>query len=95
MNHERIRSVDLSKLSVEEADRLSVQIGEKIKLICEKSIEEANRLLSIYGMKAQMQIVIEELTKIEVPASTAKPTQVEAKPAKKPRKPRSKKADNL
>lgn len=55
----RERKIDISKLPSEEVDLISKQIGEKIKEICDKACEEANKILAIYGMKSKMQIVID------------------------------------
>ena len=76
MSQERVRSVDVSRLTPEDADRLSVQIGEKVRQICDQAVENANRLLNIYGMEAKMQFAvgkIGELTeKAEEPSKTRK-----------------------
>ena len=56
---QRERKLDINKLSPEQVDVVSKQIGEKIKQICDKASEEANRLLNVYGMQAKMQIFIE------------------------------------
>ena len=55
----RVRKVDLNQMNVEQAEAISEQIGIKIREICDKAIEDANKLLSIYGLSAKMQIVIE------------------------------------
>lgn len=57
---ERKRSFDISKLTPEDADALSTQIGQRVTEICDKAVAEANRLLNIYGMEAKMQIAIGE-----------------------------------
>jgi hypothetical protein len=59
MELKRERKLDINKLSPEQVDVVSKQIGEKIKQICDKAAEEANTLLNVYGMKAKMQIFIE------------------------------------
>jgi hypothetical protein len=59
---ERKRQIDPEKLSDEQIQQLSDQIGGKLREICDKACEEANRILSVYNMKARMQI---ELTSKE------------------------------
>ena len=59
MELKRERKLDISKLPAEQVDVISKQIGEKIRQICDKAVEEANTLLNVYGMKAKMQIVVE------------------------------------
>lgn len=61
MKH-RERHIDVSNLSIEEADQLSGQIGGKVREMVDETVEKVNRLLGIYGLKAKMQIVIEENT---------------------------------
>lgn len=67
---------DIDKLTPDEAERLGSQIGETIRQITDKAVEDANRLLSVYGLEAKMQIIIGkigELTKPEKPTKTRKP----------------------
>jgi hypothetical protein len=59
---ERKRQIDPEKLSDEQIQQLSDQIGGKLREICDKACEEANRILSVYNMQARMQI---ELTSKE------------------------------
>jgi hypothetical protein len=61
---DRKREIDVQKLTPEQADELSTQIGEKIRLICDKAVLDANRILNIYGMEAKMQIAISEIAKM-------------------------------
>lgn len=58
MANPRKRSIDISNLSLEQADSLAQQVGPKVREICDEAIEKANKILNIYGMKAQMQIAI-------------------------------------
>lgn len=83
---ERERKMNLEKLSPEQADQVSAQLGEKIKEINDKAIAEINRFLNIYGMEAKTQIVVGKLGEFE--AKTAKK-------ASKPKKTRKKKQANL
>lgn len=61
--HERVRKVDVSKMNPEEVDRLSVQIGAKVREICDEAARKANAILAIYGMKAKIAIAFNELPK--------------------------------
>lgn len=88
----RERKVDVNKLSVEQADTIAVQIGEKIKQITERAVAEANSFLKIYGVSCQMQIVIESAEHSEPTPSVPNPIE---KSAQEPRKTRAKKTKNL
>jgi hypothetical protein len=56
---DRKRSFDISKLSAEDADNISKQIGDRVRQICDEAVEKANKILNVYGMNAKMQILIE------------------------------------
>ena len=86
---ERERKVDVSKLTPEQLSALEAQIGGKMREICDKACEEANRILAVYGMKAKMQFLVhdQELTKEDV-QKQLKPT---AQGEPKKRRGRSKK----
>ena len=84
MSHDRVRRVDVSNFSIEEADLLSKQIGEKIRQITESAVANANRLLHIYGLEAQMQIVIGEMGKL----TKEKPVKSKVSRQRKPREPK-------
>lgn len=58
---DRKRSFDTNKLNKDEAEQLSTDIGVKVRQICDEACEKANKILNIYGMKAQMQIAINEI----------------------------------
>ena len=58
---DRVRHVDVEKLSSEQAEILSAQIGEKLREIVDKACGDANRIVNIYGMKCKMQFVLEPL----------------------------------
>lgn len=77
----RKRSFNINSLQAEEAERLSAEIGARVRAICEQACDEANKILNIYSMKAQMQIVIE-------PAEQETPKVSEEKPKKKRGRPR-------
>lgn len=61
---ERERKIDLSNKTPEEVDAITVQLGEKVRQICDEAVEKANRLLNVYGMSAMMQIVVDHSDKI-------------------------------
>lgn len=82
----RKRSFDINKLSPEAADQLSNDIGAKVRQFCDEACEKANKILNVYGMKAQMQIVIKGIEE----DMSKEPKQ---EPKKKPGRP--KKAANL
>lgn len=79
--HSRKRSFDINKLSPEDADRLSNEIGAKVREICDAACTEANKILNIYGMKALMEIAI-------APLEDANPKLTQEQPKKKRGRPR-------
>lgn len=54
------KKIDISKMTPLEADALSVEVGNKIREICDKAVKEANQILNIYSMQAKMAIVVEQ-----------------------------------
>jgi hypothetical protein len=70
---QRERKIDISKMTQAEVAVLEQQLGGRIREICDKACEDANRLLNVYGMAAKMQIVIDspELKKTPVDAIAA------------------------
>ena len=51
-NHKRRkRKVDVSKLTVEQADALSEQIGQEVAKIMDEANKTCNKLLNIYGLQ--------------------------------------------
>lgn len=79
----RERKLNVEQLTPEQADQLSVQIGEKVREIEDKAIADTNRILNIYGMEAKMAIKIGKIGEFD------------KKAPKKSRKPRKKKEANL
>lgn len=77
----RKRSFDINKLAAEEADRLSDEIGSKVRLICDEACEKANKILNIYGMNAKMQIVVEGI-KQEAEKAPEQPKKKRGRPRK-------------
>ena len=57
----RKRNVDVSKLSEDQIDQLSEQIGEKVRMMIDDTCNKINDMLKIYGVQAKMQIVIQAL----------------------------------
>ena len=53
--------IDLEQLTIEEADQLSLQLGEKLRKIVDNSCNKANKLVNKYGMRTRMQFVLEKL----------------------------------
>jgi hypothetical protein len=62
---ERVRKVDVNKLGTEQADLLSQQIGEKVVQIQKDALEKMNRILSIYGMQAELSVKIGKIEEQE------------------------------
>jgi hypothetical protein len=56
----RTRKVDVETLSEEQLNNLMAQIGNKLVRMVDKTVEEANKMLAIYGMKSKMQLVLEQ-----------------------------------
>ena len=56
----RTRKVDVENLSEEQLNNLMAQIGNKLVRMVDKTVEEANKMLAIYGMKSKMQLVLEQ-----------------------------------
>jgi hypothetical protein len=56
----RVRKVDVDKLNEEDLAKLQQAISEKIIKIINKANEDANKILSIYGMETQMIMEIKE-----------------------------------
>lgn len=67
----RERKVDVEQLTADQADNLSVLLGEKVKEINDKAVSEVNRILNIYGLEAKMLIKIGKIGGFE-PKKTRK-----------------------
>lgn len=64
---ERKRFIDINSLAEDQIADIEAQLGSKTREICDKACEEANKYLNVYGMQAQMQIVIQPIgTKKEI-----------------------------
>lgn len=81
---DRERKLDVNKLSPEQVENLSVQIGDKVRSICDETTDKLNMLLKIYGLSAKIAIVFNDLDGNEVSRYT-----------KKTRKKRKTKRNNL
>jgi hypothetical protein len=57
--NERKRFVDVNTLNEEQRTLLEAQIGEKVAKIVDESVEKANKILAVYGLKSKMQLLIE------------------------------------
>jgi hypothetical protein len=57
--NERKRFVDVNTLNDEQRALLEAQIGEKVAKIVDESVEKANKILPVYGLKSKMQLLIE------------------------------------
>ena len=58
---ERIRKVDVKKLSEADLKNIEDGISKKMKEITDRAITEANRYLNIYGYQAVMAIEFKPL----------------------------------
>ncbi|OQW46494.1 MAG: hypothetical protein A4S09_16385 [Proteobacteria bacterium SG_bin7] len=62
---ERVRKVDVNKLTPERADELSKQIGDKVVQIQTEALEKINKVLKVYGMKASLSVQIAKIEENE------------------------------
>lgn len=60
---ERERKVDVNKLTVEQADQLSMQIGKEISKIMDEANTNCNKLLGIYGLQTKISYEIVKIDK--------------------------------
>lgn len=58
---ERERKVDVDKMSTDEINVLSIQIGNKMREICEEAASRANAILNIYGANCKIAIAFDKL----------------------------------
>lgn len=58
---DRERKVDISKMSIEQAEALSAQIGKEIAKIMDEANTKCNALLNIYGMQTEIGYKIVKL----------------------------------
>jgi len=55
---ERKRTVDVEKLSAQDADRIGLELGKKAGEMLAKVEEDLNKLFSIYGQQIQVCVKI-------------------------------------
>ena len=58
---DRPRKLDISKMSVEQADAISAQIGKEIARLMDECNSKCNEMLNIYGMQTQINYQIVQL----------------------------------
>jgi len=75
---DRERKIDVNALSQEQVDQLSLQIGDKVREICDEAAGRVNALLGIYGMSAKIAIQFDKL-----PEKMKKKTKAPAKRGRK------------
>lgn len=78
---DRERKIDVNSMSQEAVDDLGVQIGDKMREICEEAAAKANSILRIYGMNAKIAIAFDEL-----PEAMAKSLKLQDKKEQAPSK---------
>jgi hypothetical protein len=79
---QRERKLDINKLSKEEFDALNTQLGGIVREICDKAVADANKYLNVYGLNAQMQIVIAAPDAKKVPVAQEEPKKKRGRPRK-------------
>lgn len=77
---DRERKLDISKMSAEQVDNLSEQIGEKVRQICDEAAVKVNAILNIYGASAKIAIAFEGL-----PEKKTKKPKASTKKGRKPK----------
>ncbi len=77
----RERKVDVNTLPPDQVDQLGIQIGDKVRGICDEAALKVNALLKIYGMSAKIAIAFETVP--EAMEKTLNP------PKKRGRKPKN------
>ena len=50
-NNDRIRGVDINKMSEEEFQQVMDKLGKKVSEKIKSAFEESNKLLNVYGLK--------------------------------------------
>lgn len=80
----RERKVDISKMTLEQADMLSKQIGEEMAKIMDEANRKCNEMLNIYGLQTQIHYQIVPLQPKE--AQVVEITKEKKKRGRKPKK---------
>jgi hypothetical protein len=60
MKNQRVRTIDVEKLSEEQFNAIQDKLVEKLNPIVAKAIQEANRFLEPYGLSAKMAFEVSE-----------------------------------
>ena len=82
---DRERKVDVSKMTNEQIDVLKVQLGDKVREICDEAAAKVNAILGIYGgQPVKIGIVFDDLA-----------DKKEKKPKAAPKKAKKSKQANL
>lgn len=68
---ERVRKVDVNKMSIEQAANLSKMIGAEIARLMDECNSKCNEMLNIYGMQTQIHYQIVQVA--EKTQETPKP----------------------
>lgn len=76
-NHKlRKRKVDVSKLNMEQVEKLQEEIGKELSKIFDEAGQKANKLLNIYGLEIkigyEMKEMPEKIKKKRKPKTEAK-----------------------
>lgn len=56
---DRVRSINADSLTEEQLESVIAQVSDKIVALVDGVCEKSNRLLSIYGLEAKMEIRIQ------------------------------------
>jgi frataxin-like iron-binding protein CyaY len=56
----KVTQEQLEKMSEEQLQKIEEKLGSKLREMVDRTCEEANKLLEIYGLQTKMQIVIEK-----------------------------------
>lgn len=80
----RERKVDMSKMTIEQADRLSEMIGQELAKIMDEANRKCNEMLNIYGLQTQIHYQIVQIE--EKKAEVVEITKEKKKRGRKPKK---------
>lgn len=58
---DRKRRIDVNKLTNEQLAELEAKLSEKVSLIVNTAVKEANKYLNVYGLEARMHLEIGHL----------------------------------
>lgn len=76
----RARRIDVNKMTIEAADRLSLEMGKELAKIMDEANGKANELLNIYGLQTQISYQIVQVgEKIEKKAKSPRRMKKELK----------------